>query len=250
MDEKRLKSFLKRIASGALTPEEGLKSLKNLFVEDLGYARIDHHRALRCGFPEVIYCPGKTAEQIVGIAEGILKGNRTVLATRVPSPAAALLLERFPRADHNEAARTVTIIRGPSIRKTGLVAVVSAGTSDIPVAEEARVTAELMGARVEALYDVGVAGIHRLLSHIDLLKKARVLVVTAGMEGALASVVGGLVDRPVIAVPTSVGYGASFNGISPLLSMLNSCASNVAVVNIDNGFSAGTIAALINRSKD
>jgi NCAIR mutase (PurE)-related protein len=250
MDQKRLKTFLKKIASGAMTPEEGVDRLKSLFVEDLGYANIDHHRALRCGFPEVIYCPGKTAEQIAGIAEGILKGNRTLLATRVFPAAAELLLERFPGADYNEAAKTVSAVRGPRIRKTGLVAVVTAGTSDIPVAEEARVTAALMGARVKALYDVGVAGIHRLLNHIDLLKKARVLVVVAGMEGALASVVGGLVDRPVIAVPTSVGYGASFGGVSPLLSMLNSCASNVAVVNIDNGFSAGTIAALINRRKD
>ena len=247
MDEKQLKSFLKKIASGTLSPDEGITRLKHLFVEDLGYAHIDHHRALRCGFPEVIYCPGKTAEQIAGIAKEILKGNRTMLATRVFAEAAALLLERFPDAEFNEAAKTVSIVRGPRIRKTGLVAVVTAGTSDIPVGEEARVTAELMGARVEALYDVGVAGIHRLLSHVTLLKKARVLVVVAGMEGALASVVGGLVDRPVIAVPTSVGYGASFKGISPLLSMLNSCASNVAVVNIDNGFSAGTIAALINR---
>ncbi len=247
MDEKQLKTFLQQIATGRISLEKGMKRMKSLFVGELGFANVDHHRSLRCGFPEVIYSPGKSADQIVRIAEEILKGNRTMLATRVFPEAAKHLLARFPDADHNEKARTVSIIRGRAPRKIGLVAVITAGTSDIPVAEEARVTAGLMGARVEALYDVGVAGIHRVLNHVDLLKKARVLVVVAGMEGALASVVGGLVDRPVIAVPTSVGYGVSFEGISPLLSMLNSCASNVAVVNIDNGFSAGTIAALINR---
>jgi NCAIR mutase (PurE)-related protein len=246
MNEKKILSFLKKIAAGKLNPEEGVSQIKHLFVGDLGYAHVDHHRALRCGFPEVIFCPGKRPDQVEGIAREILKRNSTLLATRVNETQCRRLLEVFPDAECNEAARTVSILRGPKLRKKGLVAVVTAGTSDIPVAEEARVTAEIMGAKVEALYDVGVAGIHRLLGHITLLKKARVLVVAAGMEGALASVVGGLVDCPVIAIPTSVGYGSSFQGLAALLGMLNSCASNVSVVNIDNGFSAGTIAALIN----
>jgi NCAIR mutase (PurE)-related protein len=246
MDEKQIRSFLKKVASGKTPLEEGVKRMEHLFSSPLGYAHVDHQRARRCGFPEVIYCPGKSAEQVEGIAIEILKRSKRMLATRVFPEAAEHLLARFSDAEYNEAGRTVSVCR-EKIRKIGLVAVVTAGTSDIPVAEEARVTANLMGARVEPLYDVGVAGIHRVLGHTDLLKKARALVVVAGMEGALASVVGGLVDRPVVAVPTSVGYGASLNGIAALLSMLNSCASNVSVVNIDNGFSAGTIAALINR---
>lgn len=247
MDEKKLKSYLKKIADGKISPDQGVKEIKNLSTSDLGFARIDHHRSLRCGFPEVIYCPGKTVDQIEHIAANILERNDTMLATRISPEGAERLLKRFDDAKYNEPGRTVSVSRKKSKRKKGLVAVVTAGTSDIPVAEEARVTADLMGANVKALYDVGVAGIHRLLEHVDLLKKARAVVVVAGMEGALASVVGGLVDRPVIAVPTSVGYGTSLNGIAALLSMLNSCASNVSAVNIDNGFSAGTIAALINR---
>jgi NCAIR mutase (PurE)-related protein len=247
MDQKKLKAYLEKIAAGKVTPEEGMDRLKHIFVGDLGYARVDHHRNLRCGFPEVIYCPGKSDDQIEGIAGEILKRGNTLLATRISPEAAGRLCRRFPKAEYNERGRTVSLKKGRQPKKTGLVAVVTAGTSDIPVAEEARVTADLMGAEVRALYDVGVAGIHRLLEHVTLLKKARALVVVAGMEGALASVVGGLVDRPVIAVPTSVGYGTSLGGIAALLSMLNSCASNVSVVNIDNGFSAGTIAALINR---
>ncbi len=247
MNEKQFRSFLEKVASGKIKPDEGASMAKNLFVEDLGYAHIDHHRALRCGFPEVIFCPGKSDEQIEGIAGKILKRSPVMLATRISASAAERLLQRFPEAKHNEKAKTVSVAGKKQTRKKGLVAIVTAGTSDIPVAEEARVTAELMGARVKPLYDVGVAGIHRLLEHTPLLKEARVLIVAAGMEGALASVVGGLVERPVIAVPTSVGYGSSFKGIAALLSMLNSCASNVAVVNIDNGFGAGTIAAIINR---
>jgi NCAIR mutase (PurE)-related protein len=248
MNEENLKAFLKKIAQGEMDPAKGVNELKALFSADLGFAHIDHHRALRCGFPEVIYCPGKKAEQIEGIAVEILKRSEIMLATRISPIAAQRLLVRFSDAEYNEAARTVSVDRSAKRKKTGLVAVITAGTSDIPVAEEARITAGLMGAKVEAVYDVGVAGIHRLLHHLPVLKKARVHVVVAGMEGALASVVGGLVDRPVIAVPTSVGYGTSLGGITALLSMLNSCASNVSVVNIDNGFSAGTIAALINRS--
>jgi NCAIR mutase (PurE)-related protein len=209
MDEEKLKAFLNKIAQGKLDPRKGAQELKALFSADLGYAHIDHHRALRCGFPEVIYCPGKKAEQIEGIAAEILKRSDILLATRISPIAAQRLLVRFPDAQYNEAARTVSVDRSEKAKKTGLVAVITAGTSDIPVAEEARITAELMGAKVEAVYDVGVAGIHRLLNHIPVLKKARVLVVVAGMEGALASVVGGLVDRPVIAVPTSVGNSAA-----------------------------------------
>lgn len=247
MNPKNLRSLLEKIASGKLTPGKGFEEIRNHFVGELGFANIDHHRSRRCGFPEVIYGPGKSEDQIVKIAGEILKRSDILLATRVSPAAAEKVLKAVPDAKYNEVAQAVIVIRGKQKRKTGLVAVVTAGTSDIPVAEEARITAELMGARVDTLYDVGVAGIHRLLGKTDLLKKARVLVVVAGMEGALASVVGGLVDRPVIAVPTSVGYGASYHGTSALLGMLNSCASNVCVVNIDNGFSAGTIAALINR---
>lgn len=247
MDQKKLETYLDGIASGKIKPRAAAKELKNLFSADLGYAHVDHHRAMRCGFPEVIYCPGKNPDQIEGIAVEILAHSETLLATRISPEAKDQVCARIPDAKYNEAARIVSVDRRKKKPKIGQVTVISAGTSDIPVAEEARVTAELMGARVTPLYDVGVAGIHRLLNHIDVLKKARVHVVVAGMEGALASVVGGLVDRPVIAVPTSVGYGTSLNGIAALLAMLNSCASNVSVVNIDNGFSAGTIAALMNR---
>ena len=247
MDNDDIRKFLKDVAEGRTDPETGTHELHRMIYGSLGYAHVDHQRRTRCGFPEVIYCPGKTPEQIEGIAEEILKRNPVMLATRIRPEDAERLMARFPDARHNDKARTLSIERGKPSRKAGLVAVVTAGTSDIPVAEEARVTAELMGARVESVYDVGVAGIHRVLGHQDVLKKARALVVVAGMEGALASVVGGLVDRPVIAVPTSVGYGCSLGGLTALLGMLNSCASNVSVVNIDNGFSAGTIAALINR---
>jgi len=247
MDSIHIKKFLEKIATGEIDLDEGVTEFKKIYNSPLGYAHVDNHRAIRCGFPEVIYCPGKTVEQIKGIALEISKRNDLLLATRISEEAAGELLAIFPDGVYNEMARTFSYVQGKEKEKIGKVAIVTAGTSDIPVAEEARVTAELMGANTETVYDVGVAGIHRLLCHIDLLKKAKVMVVVAGMEGALASVVGGLVDKPVIAVPTSIGYGVSLNGISALLSMLNSCASNVSVVNIDNGFSAGTIAALINR---
>jgi len=249
MDSQKLKAFPEQVARGEIAPEAAADELQGSFSADLGFAHVDHHRAARCGFPEVIYCPGKTAAQVEEIAVEILRRSDILLATRVFPEAAERLMARLPDAEHNPAARTVHVDRGAKSARTGLVAVITAGTSDIPVAEEARVTASLMGARVEALYDVGVAGIHRLFRHIEVIRQARVLVVAAGMEGALASVVGGLVSRPVIAVPTSVGYGTSLGGIAALLGMLNSCASNVSVVNIDNGFSAGTIAALINRGE-
>jgi len=223
-----------------------MRELRDLPFRELGFATVDHHRALRCGFPEVIYCRGKTTAQIVAIAREILARDSDLLATRATPEIHKAIRKVERRATWHEAARCVTVGGRPPGGR-GYVLVISAGTADIPVAEEARVTAEAMGARVRTLYDVGVAGLHRLLAHRSLIMDARVLVVVAGMEGALPSVVGGLVRRPVIAVPTSVGYGANFEGLAPLLGMLNSCASGVTAVNIDNGFSAGYTAALIAR---
>ncbi len=217
-------------------------------IGDLGFARVDHDRARRCGFPEVILGRGKTAEQVAAIFAEVARRADRVLATRTTRAAFDAVSRRIAGAVWHEAARAITLRRGRAARGEGLVVLAAAGTADLPVAEEARVTAELMGARVEAHYDVGIAGIHRLLRVVDRLRAARVVVVVAGMEGALPSVVGGLIDRPVVAVPTSVGYGASFGGVAALLAMMNSCAAGVSVVNIDNGFGAGYIAALINRS--
>lgn len=236
--------------AGRLSVAEAMARLRALPFEDLGFAKVDTHRELRTGFPEVIYCAGKTVEQIVEIARRIVARHHVALATRCSPEACTAVQEAFPRAVYHEAARIVVIGRPP--RPSGRarpIAVVSAGTADLPVAEEAAVTAQTMGCRVERIYDVGVAGIHRLLMHREALERARVVVVVAGMEGALASVVGGLVSAPVIAVPTSVGYGASFHGLAALLTMLNSCAAGVAVVNIDNGFGAGYFAALLVRQK-
>lgn len=250
MDRETLLHLLNQVAEGEIAPQSALEQLKTLPFEDLGFAHVDHHRALRQGFPEVIFCQGKTKGQVLEIAERIAAHSSTVLATRISEEIAQTLLARFPHADHNEISRTVVVRApdAPALAEQGLVAVVSAGTSDLPVAQEAVVTASVMGAKVETVYDVGVAGIHRLFAYLDLLRSARAIVVAAGMEGALASVIGGLVDVPVIAVPTSVGYGASFNGLAALLAMLNSCASGVVVVNIDNGFGAGYAAALINNN--
>ncbi len=215
--------------------------------ENIGFARIDHQRYLRRGFPEVIYCPGKTEEQVVAIVGRLAAAGGTVLATRAEPSVFEAVKAVFPRVEYHGVAKAL-VLRGESEPEpVGYVAVVSAGTADLPVAEEAALTAELIGSNVERLFDVGVAGIHRLFDNWDVLSKARVIVVVAGMEGALASVVGGLATCPVIAVPTSVGYGAHFGGLAPLLTMLNSCATGVAVVNIDNGYGAGHIAALINR---
>ncbi len=253
MDRESLSELLRHVASGKVAPDEAVERLKGLPFEDLGFARIDHHRAVRTGYPETIFCEGKTPDQTVAIAERILAAGSPLLATRVSPETAERLMSRFPQGDHDGLARTVVVMpAGREVRAgKGLVVVVSAGTSDIPVAREAVVTAQSMGARVEPIFDVGVAGIHRLLAYADRLRKARAVVVVAGMEGALASVVGGLVDSPVIAVPTSVGYGASFNGLAALLTMLNSCASGVSVVNIDNGYGGGYCAALIsNRAAD
>lgn len=233
---------------GRTSVEEGLRRLGKWSVRDLGHSRIDLQRELRCGHPEVVYGAGKSPTELVEIARAILEHHERLLVTRLSAEAVVALRAALPDAVHHEAARAITVERGPAPPRTGYVLVVSAGTSDRAVAEEARVTAHALGARAEHLPDVGVAGLHRLLGESERLREARVLVVVAGMEGALPSVVGGLVDRPVIAVPTSVGYGASFGGVAALLAMLNSCAAGVSVVNIDNGFGAGYAAALINRN--
>jgi len=233
----QLKTILSRVASGDLSPAEALAQLGHYPFEDLGFAKVDHHRSVRCGYPEVIFCVGKAPDQVVEIARRLHAGGETVLATRAEPPVAQALLEAFPEARHNPTARTV-VIRGKH-------AVESLPGS---VAEEARETAEVLGCTTKCFYDVGVAGIHRLLAHSAELREAAVLIVIAGMEGALPSVVGGLVDAPVIAVPTSVGYGANLGGFTPLLAMLNSCASGVSVVNIDNGFGAAYNAAMVCRA--
>ena len=247
MNRAQLAQLLKNIAAGKVTPEAGLEQLRFLPYEDVGFARIDHHRSLRQGVPEVIYGEGKTVDQVRIIGERILHHGSDLLATRLSPQAAEALLALAPQAEYNAIARTV-VVRQESHRTstTGVVLVAAAGTSDLPVAEEAVVTARALGSTVQTVYDVGVAGLHRLLDQHALLVAARVLVVVAGMEGALPSVVGGLVDKPVIAVPTSVGYGAHFHGLAPLLAMLNSCAAGIAVVNIDNGFGAGYMAHSIN----
>jgi NCAIR mutase (PurE)-related protein len=246
MDERKLAELLERYRKGRVPQDRLLRELRDLPFREVEGAVVDHHRALRCGFPEVIYCRGKTTAQIGRIAREILRRGSELLATRATPEAYRAIRKTARKAVWHEAARCVTV-GGKAPSGKGYVLVVSAGTADIPVAEEARVTAEALGARVRTLYDVGVAGLHRLLAHRSLIMDARVLVVVAGMEGALASVVGGLVRRPVIAVPTSVGYGANFEGLATLLAMLNSCASGVTVVNIDNGFGAGYSAALMTR---
>ncbi len=248
MDAEQLAELLKQVKSGDLAVEEAIRKLKSLPFEDLGFARVDGHRGIRCGFPEVIFCEGKRTDDIARIAESIVESGGNLLATRATAEAYDAIKKKLPAAQYHERGRVVVLKQHTQPVPPGTIMIVSAGTSDIPVAEEARVTAETMDNEVQSLYDVGVAGLHRLLSNREELTEASVVVVIAGMEGALASVVGGLVASPVIAVPTSIGYGASFGGIAPLLTMLNSCAPGVAVVNIDNGFGAGYIAALINRT--
>ena len=246
MDKNDILALLKSVENGDITPENALLKLKLQPFEDLGYAKIDHHRGLRQGATEVIYGAGKTPDQISGIASAMLEnGEKTILITRMSKEAAEYIGKIHPFTYH-EIPRVGIIGSMPDKKKAGTVVITSGGTSDMPVCEEAALTAEALGNNVVRLYDVGVAGLHRLLSQLDILMQARVVIAVAGMEGALASVVGGLVDCPVIAVPTSVGYGASFEGLSALLSMLNSCASGVSVVNIDNGFGAGYLANMIN----
>ncbi|AGY76598.1 nickel pincer cofactor biosynthesis protein LarB [Clostridium autoethanogenum] len=247
MDEIELKKFLESIKSGKVGLEEGVATLKDLPYKDLGYAMIDNHREVRVGYPEVIYCAGKTVEQVKGIVKFMLTKNNDILGTRATKEMYEGVKKISPDAEYNEAGRTITIKKKNRKKTKSYIAIVTAGTSDIPVAEEAFETAQIFGNRVEKIFDVGVAGIHRLFNKLDIIRKAKVVIVIAGMEGALASVVGGLVDKPVIAVPTSVGYGTSFGGITALLSMLNSCASGVSVVNIDNGFGAGYFASIINK---
>jgi NCAIR mutase (PurE)-related protein len=245
--DRALRDLLEGVREGRLSVDESLRRLRDLAFEDLGFANVDHHRRLRRGFPEVVFAPGKTPEQTLRIVERLIAGEGPVLVTRAEPDVAAALLAAHPGGEHNALGRTVLWRRPEGAGRAGIL-VVSAGTSDGPVAEEAVVTAEAFGYRADRLYDVGVAGLHRLLGRGDELRKARVIVVVAGMDGALPSVVGGLVDVPVIAVPTSTGYGASFAGVSALLAMLNSCSSGVTVVNIDNGFGAGYAAAVLLRA--
>jgi NCAIR mutase (PurE)-related protein len=242
--------LLEGFRAGAVSRDEVLRAFQAAPAAELGFAVVDTHRALRKGFPEVIFGAGKTPEQVVKIAATLLKREQRILVTRVTVAHAQLLRKKFKDAVHHETARCVTLGGLPAQRRPGTIAVLCAGTSDLPVAEEAAVTAETMGNRVERIADVGVAGVHRLLSHLDRIQRANVVVVAAGMEGALPSVVAGLVSKPVIAVPTSVGYGASFGGLASLLAMLNSCGSGVTVVNIDNGFGAGYAASQINALLD
>ena len=243
-----VEDILKRVQDGSLPLDQAARALTSQREVDLGFARIDTDRVRRRGLPEVIYCPGKTSEQVVGIARSMREAGQNVFGTRVSQEQIDALLKEESAVKHHEAARAFTLDVSPLPPPHGLVTIVCAGTSDIPVAEEAALTAERMGARVERVFDVGVAGLHRLMHRVDLLRSARAVVVVAGMEGALPSVVGGLIDRPVIAVPTSIGYGVHLGGIAPLLAMLNSCVPGVTVVNIDNGFGAGVAAAMINRT--
>jgi len=247
MDSESLKKILEDLKSGKLSIDEALQDLKNLPFEDLGFAKVDHHRNIRNGYPEVIYCQGKTLEQIKTIVEKLMQKNNNIMATRASVEVFESIRQITDDAVYYEDARIVVIKKRDMGKSKKMIAVVTAGTSDIPVAEEAAVTCETMGQWVERVYDVGVAGIHRLFAKADVIMKANVIIVVAGMEGALASVVSGLVDRPVIAVPTSVGYGANFGGLAALLTMLNSCAAGIGVVNIDNGFGAGFLATLINK---
>lgn len=246
IDESRLKDLLESLQSGGVSVDDALVQLRSLPYENLGFAELDHHRAIRTGFPEVVLGDGKTAEQLAAIAEKLAARGDRMLITRADIGRYQAVKERVPDCIYHATARAITIERVREPKRPG-VTVCCAGTSDLPVAEEAAVTAELMGSAVERLYDVGVAGLHRLLDKMPTLRSANALVVVAGMEGALPSVVAGLVSAPVIAVPTSIGYGASFRGLAPLLAMLNACAPGVSVVNIDNGFGAGYLAAVINR---
>ena len=245
MDVHYLENLLRRVRKGSLAIGDAVRDLKNLPYQDLGFAKVDHHRSLRKGFPEVIFCQGKTPDQVIRIMSEILKRNQNLLATRASVELFKDVKKQIPETRFDEISRMM-VIEKKALPRKGLIAVLSAGTADIPVAEEAALTAEVMGNRVNRIFDVGVAGIHRLLDRSRELHKARVLVVVAGMEGALPSVVAGLVNRLVIAVPTSIGYGANFGGAAPLLAMLNSCASGITVMNIDNGFGAGFAASLVN----
>jgi len=244
--KKKLEKLLHRVAKGEVTPEQALQEIEGFPWEDLDFARVDHHRAWRKGFPEIIYGEGKTPQQIIKIAQSILKSGANLIITRLEASSFRKLKAKLAQLKYQPLARIAYWLQEPAEKGKGTIAVISAGTSDIPVAEEAALTAELLGNDVERIYDVGVAGLHRLIGQIDKLRMARVIIVVAGMEGALPSVVAGLVQAPIIAVPTSIGYGASFRGLAALLAMLNSCPGGVAAVNIDNGFGAAIVASLIN----
>jgi len=250
MHEAHLRELLTQIRQGDVSVDAALKALKELPFKDLDIAMLDNHRSLRNGFPEVVLCEGKRTEHIVTIMEEFCAGPGPALATRAAPEVFEAVQRKLPMVQYNELARAMVYEPDPLPKRSGKILVITAGTADIPVAEEAALTADIMGNQVDRLFDVGVAGLHRLLTHMDLIQSASVLIVVAGMEGALPSVVGGLVNRPVIAVPTSVGYGASFNGLAALLGMLNSCAAGVTVVNIDNGFGAGFAASKINRLRE
>lgn len=247
MQIEKLQAMLAAVADGSLSPEDAIPKLRNLPFEDLGFAKLDHHRTLRKGYPETIFCAGKTADQVVTIAGKMRDHGSNVLGTRCSPEIGAAVAAAYPEAQYHAVPRAITLIVSPAEILDGYIAVVAAGTSDMPVAEEAALTCEVFGNRVERVYDVGVAGIHRLFEQREKLEGANCLIVCAGMEGALPSVVAGLVNAPAIAVPTSIGYGASFNGVAALLGMLNSCATGLTVVNIDNGFGAAAAAAAINR---
>jgi NCAIR mutase (PurE)-related protein len=248
LDQRKIKELLKKVKAGKLPVDEAINRLRDLPFEDIDVACIDHHRSIRRGASEVIFGEGKEVEDILAIMERMIAKEENILITRLSSEKAKRIKKKYPKAEYYPRSRTLTLIQHSQETKgKGTLLVISAGTSDIPVAEEAAVTGRFMGNEVDTLYDLGVSGLHRLLAHREKLQKASVIIVVAGMEGALPSVVGGLVDRPVIAVPTSVGYGASFQGVAALLGMLNSCASGVTVVNIDNGFGAAYAASLMNR---
>lgn len=247
MDQAYLTYLMEQVASGEISPEKAVEELKDLPFEDLGFANIDHHRNLRTGYPEAVFCQGKKPEQIAAIMKELAEKNKNVIGTRAVKEDYEAVKRVLPKAEFHEDARMIVVIKEPAPRREGTIAIVTAGTADIPVAEEAAITAQALGNRVDRIFDVGVAGIHRLFAKLDRIRSAKVVIVVAGMEGALASVVGGLVERPVIAVPTSIGYGANLGGISALLSMLNSCANGVGIVNIDNGFGAAYLASNINR---
>ena len=248
MDKNLLIKLLESVADGNTTSREAAEKLQHMAYEDITYAHVDHHRSLRKGFPEVIFGEGKTADQIAGIMEKMIPQENIILVTRIDRQKADIVLERFPESVYHEDARMIVLERSAlPVKGRGPILIITAGTSDIPVAREAYLTAKAMGNNVKTLFDVGVSGIHRLLNHKDSIDQAAVLIVVAGMEGALPSVVAGMVDKPVIAVPTSVGYGVNLGGMTALFAMLNSCSSNVAVVNIDNGFGAGYTASLINK---
>lgn len=247
MNKEEIKKLLESVKNNEIEIDNAMNIIEDLPYKELGFAKIDNHREIRVGYPEVIYCAGKTTEQVVKIIEFMLTKNNNILATRATKEMYEEIKKICPEANYNELGRTITVRKKEEALTESYIAVIAAGTSDLPVVEEAVETAKILGNRVERIVDVGVAGIHRLFDRIDVIRGAKVVIVIAGMEGALASVIGGLVDKPIIAVPTSVGYGANFGGLSALLSMLNSCASGVSVVNIDNGFGAAYNASMINK---